>query len=256
MVMKPDKYDILSFPDDGKTVVPLYEIVTLGIQTLVIPNEYNPNQVMSAYLQRLGSNRQLESLEDFQKAGHFIMSYMNAVTGMYMTLEKQELFEHMQALAHKMIEDEITLRKKKGLLALLADTLHTFEFIYQHYHPEFKNMPLKNGKKEHRRLKNYEDLCLTMLGFCNSVLMSLEEKNAKTASVEEDAKLAVLNLLMITEIANDIRISKIPAPTPKTPIRATVKTGRNDPCPCGSGLKFKKCCGKSDKILDMDDFRN
>ncbi|MCG2790966.1 MAG: SEC-C domain-containing protein, partial [Actinomycetia bacterium] len=23
------------------------------------------------------------------------------------------------------------------------------------------------------------------------------------------------------------------------------KTGRNDPCPCGSGLKFKHCCGKN-----------
>lgn len=23
-----------------------------------------------------------------------------------------------------------------------------------------------------------------------------------------------------------------------------VKTGRNDPCPCGSGRKFKKCCGR------------
>lgn len=23
------------------------------------------------------------------------------------------------------------------------------------------------------------------------------------------------------------------------------KSGRNDPCPCGSGLKFKKCCGKN-----------
>ncbi|OWV16515.1 hypothetical protein B7992_02020 [Fibrobacter sp. UWH1] len=23
------------------------------------------------------------------------------------------------------------------------------------------------------------------------------------------------------------------------------KVGRNDPCPCGSGLKFKKCCGKN-----------
>jgi SEC-C motif-containing protein len=22
------------------------------------------------------------------------------------------------------------------------------------------------------------------------------------------------------------------------------RTGRNDPCPCGSGKKFKKCCGK------------
>ena len=21
------------------------------------------------------------------------------------------------------------------------------------------------------------------------------------------------------------------------------KVGRNDPCPCGSGKKFKKCCG-------------
>lgn len=26
--------------------------------------------------------------------------------------------------------------------------------------------------------------------------------------------------------------------------RAQPKVGRNDPCPCGSGLKFKKCCGK------------
>ena len=25
--------------------------------------------------------------------------------------------------------------------------------------------------------------------------------------------------------------------------RESPKTGRNDPCPCGSGKKFKKCCG-------------
>jgi uncharacterized protein YecA (UPF0149 family) len=24
--------------------------------------------------------------------------------------------------------------------------------------------------------------------------------------------------------------------------RATAKIGRNDPCPCGSGRKYKKCC--------------
>jgi hypothetical protein len=28
------------------------------------------------------------------------------------------------------------------------------------------------------------------------------------------------------------------------PVVATVKVGRNDPCPCGSGRKYKKCCGK------------
>ena len=26
-------------------------------------------------------------------------------------------------------------------------------------------------------------------------------------------------------------------------IRHEVKIGRNDPCPCGSGRKYKKCCG-------------
>jgi SEC-C motif-containing protein len=26
--------------------------------------------------------------------------------------------------------------------------------------------------------------------------------------------------------------------------RAVPKTGRNEPCPCGSGRKYKKCCGK------------
>ena len=27
------------------------------------------------------------------------------------------------------------------------------------------------------------------------------------------------------------------------PVVATAKVGRNDPCPCGSGKKYKKCCG-------------
>ncbi|CAK0751858.1 SEC-C domain-containing protein [Gammaproteobacteria bacterium] len=26
-------------------------------------------------------------------------------------------------------------------------------------------------------------------------------------------------------------------------------TGRNEPCPCGSGKKYKKCCGASESIL-------
>jgi uncharacterized protein YecA (UPF0149 family) len=28
----------------------------------------------------------------------------------------------------------------------------------------------------------------------------------------------------------------------KAPVGA--RTGRNDPCPCGSGKKYKKCCGR------------
>jgi SWIM/SEC-C metal-binding protein len=30
---------------------------------------------------------------------------------------------------------------------------------------------------------------------------------------------------------------------PPEAAKAQVKTGRNDPCPCGSGKKYKRCCG-------------
>lgn len=32
---------------------------------------------------------------------------------------------------------------------------------------------------------------------------------------------------------------------PKAPPRRVVQVGRNDLCPCGSGKKYKKCCGAS-----------
>jgi SEC-C motif-containing protein len=31
---------------------------------------------------------------------------------------------------------------------------------------------------------------------------------------------------------------------PHTIVRASPKIGRNDPCPCGSGRKYKLCCGR------------
>ena len=67
---------------------------------------------------------------------------------------------------------------------------------------------------------------------------------------------------MINDIQHDIvrlafHVSMMEAPTlPKvvvenkysedelhTPVRNEVTVGRNDPCPCGSGKKYKKCCG-------------
>ncbi len=35
-----------------------------------------------------------------------------------------------------------------------------------------------------------------------------------------------------------------PLPPPVDPIQSPRTVGRNDPCPCGSGKKYKKCCGK------------
>jgi len=42
------------------------------------------------------------------------------------------------------------------------------------------------------------------------------------------------------EDVNDLELLLNP---PKTVI-AEKKVGRNEPCPCGSGKKYKKCCGE------------
>jgi uncharacterized protein YecA (UPF0149 family) len=36
-----------------------------------------------------------------------------------------------------------------------------------------------------------------------------------------------------------------PARPYRAPVRVRAAAGRNDPCPCASGQKFKNCCGRS-----------
>ena len=58
------------------------------------------------------------------------------------------------------------------------------------------------------------------------------EKNNWKYSIELDADQP--------EDVNDLELLLNP---PKTVI-AEKKIGRNEPCPCGSGKKYKKCCGE------------
>ena len=39
-------------------------------------------------------------------------------------------------------------------------------------------------------------------------------------------------------------MAAIPSPAGATYRRVMPKVGRNDPCPCGSGKKYKQCCGR------------
>ena len=42
----------------------------------------------------------------------------------------------------------------------------------------------------------------------------------------------------------EAKAEKSGAPTPQKPLENKNKVGRNDPCSCGSGKKYKNCCGK------------
>jgi len=47
------------------------------------------------------------------------------------------------------------------------------------------------------------------------------------------------------QVAKPIDPAQMSSDSKRTPIKkSTTKVGRNDPCPCGSGKKYKHCCGK------------
>lgn len=49
----------------------------------------------------------------------------------------------------------------------------------------------------------------------------------------------------LRELAGQIRHQRTAGPHPAANDPPAVKVGRNQPCPCGSGQKYKRCCGAS-----------
>ncbi|MBQ6951885.1 MAG: preprotein translocase subunit SecA [Clostridia bacterium] len=51
--------------------------------------------------------------------------------------------------------------------------------------------------------------------------------------------------IRITSLSHGSDAPRPQKEAPHNPVKADKKPGRNEPCPCGSGKKFKNCCGKA-----------
>ena len=77
------------------------------------------------------------------------------------------------------------------------------------------------------------------------------------ASIKEDTVRMLLTIRIRTE--EEPKREQVAKPTAmsgggddtlrKEPVKNKKKVGRNDPCPCGSGKKYKKCCGANDDSI-------
>ncbi len=73
--------------------------------------------------------------------------------------------------------------------------------------------------------------------------------NEMTASIREDTAKLLLHVKIEQKVERE-QVAKVTGTNKddtvaKGPVRrASAKIGRNDPCPCGSGKKYKQCCGK------------
>ena len=111
--------------------------------------------------------------------------------------------------------------------------------------------------------EKYKIPVLTMVGFLDGIEESLKVKN-NIEEVEEDTVVSLAfdkemlyknmvdakadclyNIPAWKEIFSEEKLKELyrEGKLVSTVIKGP-KIGRNDPCPCGSGKKYKKCCGK------------
>jgi len=58
--------------------------------------------------------------------------------------------------------------------------------------------------------------------------------------LDADAALIPRMILVLRKLGRIREAARRPPPFPRRS-----KVGRNDPCPCGSGKKYKRCCGRA-----------
>nr|WP_106790433.1 SEC-C metal-binding domain-containing protein [Massilistercora timonensis] len=109
----------------------------------------------------------------------------------------------------------------------------------------------------------YGQEVLTMVGFLDGINESLKEPNP-IETMDEDTQVSLAfdkeklyknmvaakadwlyELPQWKEIYSEEELKKLYKEQKESgTIRKEKKIGRNDPCPCGSGKKYKKCCGR------------
>lgn len=100
-----------------------------------------------------------------------------------------------------------------------ANVLSSAQRIREHYPNIFRTQK-----------KFFQDLLKHPEGYCKNKAKLLEDLKYLSRHTGESSESDLLGLTL-----DDFFI-------PPMPRVNTAKMGRNDPCPCGSGKKYKKCC--------------
>ncbi len=193
------------------------------------PDEWNLDELRSAFYGQLTTD------EDFRQTGN----ELDAMSAKKVTAELIDRAEKLYAKITELIGEERMRERERAVLLRnvdlkwmdhidAMDTLQSTVGLQAYGHRD----PVTEYKLIGSQM--FEQMIYDIR--CDTVrqLLTLPKQP------DEEKRRAVIKILNATH-GNNGSVSK-------APIRraASEKVGRNDPCPCGSGLKYKKCCGKSE----------
>jgi hypothetical protein len=86
------------------------------------------------------------------------------------------------------------------------------------------------------------------LPLCRRLMARLRENEPDLDEVLQRRRILTRGLAECSRARRALRASASPSTemedAPPATVRVPAKVGRNEPCPCGSGRKFKRCCGR------------
>ena len=198
-------------------------------------------------------------MEDYHefKFDHFKNTYYGLINDSHNLTYTEEELANIDKAAWKaeLVEEALKLyRSKDGLFASLpgapTDAMRKvekkilLEEVDRHW---MEHLEAMDDLKEYVGLNSYAQRDPVAIYRLESADMFDEMiEDIKDCTVKK--VLSVVPRFSSTERTQTIKVARANAtniaPTEKpSPVKAQKKVGRNDPCPCGSGKKYKKCCG-------------
>jgi preprotein translocase subunit SecA len=176
------------------------------------------------------------------------------------SIEAEEVVEHVLTAAKAAYDGKVELSGResfagyeRSVMLYSLDShwrehLAALDHLRQGIH--LRGYAQKDPKQEYRReaFELYGELLNVIKNDVVKSIMAVrirtaDELDAASESINEDMSQIKEVQYQHADIAADTAASENPAERTVAPVRSGPKVGRNDPCPCGSGKKYKACCG-------------
>ena len=176
------------------------------------------------------------------------------------SIEAEDVVEHVLAAAKAAYDGKVELSGResfagyeRSVMLFSLDShwrehLAALDHLRQGIH--LRGYAQKDPKQEYRReaFELYGELLSVIKNDVVKSIMavrirSADELDAASESINEDMSQIKEVQYQHADVSTDAAESEQPAERVLAPVRSGPKVGRNDPCPCGSGKKYKACCG-------------
>ena len=176
------------------------------------------------------------------------------------SIEAEEVVEHVLTAAKAAYDGKVELSGResfagyeRSVMLYSLDShwrehLAALDHLRQGIH--LRGYAQKDPKQEYRReaFELYGELLDVIKNDVVKSIMAVkirtaDELDAASESINEDMSQVKDLQYQHADISADTAETEKPVATAVAPVRSGPKVGRNDPCPCGSGKKYKACCG-------------